>query len=117
MQIQRNTVVPLLHDGIVLCSSCLAVVNLFTHLTALVAPREVCHRDEEKGVAWVGNTSKCIVPIQWLAIAAQNELLERLPGSESGDNAKSTTSLDAGLIWLTARVGEITDSKHEECHV
>ena len=117
MRNQENTVVPLLHDGIVLCSSCLTVVNLATHLTPFIAPREVCHWDEEEGVAWVGNTSECIVPIQRLAIAAQNELLERLPGSESGDNAKSTTSLDTGLVWLTARVGEITDSEHEECHV
>lgn len=39
-----------------------AVVDLVAPLTALVGPGEVGNRDEEKGVAGIGDTSKSVVP-------------------------------------------------------
>ena len=39
-----------------------AVVDLAAPLAALIGPREVRNRDEEEGVAGIGNTSKGVVP-------------------------------------------------------
>lgn len=46
-----------------LCRTCLFIVDLLAPLPALLRPGEVGDGDDEEGVAWVGNTGKCIVPV------------------------------------------------------
>lgn len=58
------------------------------------------HRDDEEGVAAVCDTGQGVVP-----------------GNECSKNAKDATSLDAGSVGSSGVVLQVSNAKHQECHV
>ena len=73
------------------------VSGLRAAFTGLLAPGEVSDRDDEEGVAAVGNTSQGIVP-----------------GEESGEETKDTTGLDERARWGCAVILQVTNAKQKE---
>ena len=80
-----------------LCQSSLLVIGLFSPLTALVGPWEVCDWDDEETVAAVCDTGKGVVP-----------------GCKRSEDTKGTTSLDACFVGTGGAVVEVDNSEQEE---
>ncbi len=97
--------------------TCLGVVDLATLLTALVRPREVCDWDDEKGVAGIRDTGEGVVPGNRVNKRALTSAACCSPCQESGDDTKSTTSLEAPCLWQTVARQDVCDPEEQKCQV